>query len=99
MNIFVAKISSETTSENLQELFGEFGEVVSAKIIMDRDTGKSKQYGFVEMSNDDEALAAIEKLNDFELNGRNIVVKKANPKPEGSKGNKGGFQRRKPSHR
>ena len=94
MNIFVAKLSSETKSENLQKLFGEFGEVVSAKIIMDRETGKSKQYGFVEMSDDDEALTAIEKLNEIELDGRNIVVKRANPRPDAPKGNKGGTQHR-----
>ena len=79
MNIFVAKLSFATTSDDLRDAFESFGEIDSVKVIMDRETGRSKGYGFVEMPNDDEALAAINELNDSELDGRQIVVKKANP--------------------
>ena len=79
MNIFVAKLSYDTVVRDLQSAFEQFGDVDSAKIIMDRDTGRSKGFGFVEMPNDAEALRAIEALNDSELDGRQIVVKKANP--------------------
>jgi RNA recognition motif-containing protein len=93
MNIFVAKLSSRTRVEELQQAFSEFGEVVSAKIIIDRETGKSKQFGFVEMANDDEALTAIEQLNGKELNGHAMVVSKAQPRERSSGPGKGGFQR------
>ncbi|TFH34229.1 MAG: RNA-binding protein [Bacteroidia bacterium] len=82
MNIFVAKLSYQTKEETLRELFEEFGEVESAKIIFDKMAGRSKGFGFVEMPNDTEALAAIEKLNDQVVDGRNIVVKKALPKSD-----------------
>jgi RNA recognition motif-containing protein len=99
MNIFVAKLSSQTKSEDLEQLFGEFGEVTSAKIVIDRETGKSKQFGFVEMANDDEALAAMEKLNGTELKGSQIVVNKAQPRTDApgrprSGGNQQRFNRR-----
>lgn len=82
MNIFVAKLSSETTDADLQELFGQFGEVTSAKVIIDRETGFSKKYGFVEMSDEDDASNAIEQLDESELDGSEIVVKQARPKTE-----------------
>ena len=80
MNIFVAKLSSSTTSEDLRELFSDYGEVVSAKVIFDRETGNSKRFGFVEMSNDNEAYDAINELNECEFDDSVIVVKKARPK-------------------
>lgn len=83
MNIFVAKLNFRTESEELKAAFEQYGEVSSAKVIMDRETGKSKGFGFVEMPNDDEANNAINGLNEQELGGRVIVVKKAQPK-EGS---------------
>ena len=82
MNIFVAKLNFRTESEDLRAAFEQFGEVSSAKVIMDRETGKSKGFGFVEMPNDSEAQAAINSLNEKELGGRTIVVKKARPKEE-----------------
>jgi len=95
MNIFVAKLSSRTKSEDLEQMFGEFGEVTSAKVIMDRETGHSKRFGFVEMSNDGEASRAIDRLDDKELDGSRIVVKKARPREEaGSRGGGGGRQYR-----
>jgi RNA recognition motif-containing protein len=80
MNIFVAKLNFKTRTEDLQAAFAKFGQVSSAKIVKDRDTGRSKGYGFVEMPNDDEANNAIAALNEKELDGRVIVVKPANPK-------------------
>ncbi|MCK6618490.1 MAG: RNA-binding protein [Cyclobacteriaceae bacterium] len=84
MNIFVAKLNFKTRSEDLQKEFEKYGQVTSAKIVKDRETGRSKGYGFVEMPNDDEARAAIEGLNEKEFDGRVIVVKPANPKPSGN---------------
>jgi len=80
MNIFIAKLSFRTTSEVLKEIFEEYGEVVSAKVIMDHATGRSKGYGFVEMANDEEAVRAIDELNNAEIEGNKVVVKKANPR-------------------
>ncbi|MDP4709992.1 MAG: RNA-binding protein [Saprospiraceae bacterium] len=82
MNIFVAKLSWGTQSDDLREAFEEYGEVSSANVVMDKMTGRSKGFGFVEMPNDDEALAAIRELNESELDGRTIVVKKAEPRKE-----------------
>ena len=82
MNIFVANLSFQTKEEELKQLFEEFGEVESVKIITDRYSGRSKGYGFVEMPVEDDGLKAIESLNEQEFNGRDIVVKKANPRPE-----------------
>ncbi|NRB64747.1 MAG: RNA-binding protein [Saprospiraceae bacterium] len=94
MNIFVAKLNFDTQESDLQYAFEEFGEVSSAKIIFDRETGRSKGFGFVEMPNDEEALAAINELNDTELDGRTIVVKKAEPRENrGGGGFRGGNNR------
>ena len=95
MNVFVAKLNPATTSQDLEALFGVYGEIVSAKVIFDRETGNSKGYGFVEMKNDDEARAAIEALNESEVNGNQIVVKEARPRDEHeSKSPRKTFQRR-----
>ncbi len=80
MNIFVAKLNFRTTSEELQTQFEEYGEVSSAKVIFDRETQRSKGFGFVEMPDDSAAERAIEALNESEFDGRTIVVKKARPK-------------------
>ena len=87
MNIFIAKLSSATTSEDLEDLFEEYGEIVSAKVIMDKFTGESKRFGFVEMKNNEEALKAIEELDECEYDNSTIVVKKANPRTENSRSN------------
>lgn len=89
MNIFVAKLNYDTQEADLQDAFEEFGQVDSAKIIMDKFTGRSKGFGFVEMPNDDEARDAIRNLNDQELDGRTIVVKEARPR-EDRGGRRGG---------
>lgn len=85
MNIFIAKLSSSTTSEDLQGLFEEYGEVVSAKVITDKETGESKRFGFVEMKNAEEALKAIEELDECQYDNSTIVVSKAKPKTDAPK--------------
>jgi len=82
MNLFVAKLDSSVTGDDLNELFSAYGEVASAKIIFDRETGNSKCFGFVEMPNAEEASAAIAALNETELKGKQMVVKEANPPQE-----------------
>nr|WP_321356222.1 RNA-binding protein [uncultured Draconibacterium sp.] len=82
MNLFVAKLDSSITGDYLNELFSAHGEVASAKVIFDRETGNSKCFGFVEMPNEEEANAAIAALNDAEIEGKQIVVKEANPPQE-----------------
>ena len=81
MNIFVAKLNFKTRKEDLEAAFAQFGQVSSCKIVRDKETGRSKGYGFIEMPNDGEAQAAIDQLNETELDGRPIVVKPANAKP------------------
>jgi RNA recognition motif-containing protein len=83
MNIFVAKLNFKTRKEDLEAAFARFGQVSSCKIVRDKETGRSKGYGFIEMPNDTEAQTAITELNDKELDGRPIVVKPANAKPAG----------------
>ncbi len=82
MNIFVAQLNFRINSDYLKEIFDEYGEVTSAKVITDQSTGRSKGYGFVEMPDEKEALNAIEELNGAEVEGKTIVVKKANPKSD-----------------
>ena len=84
MNIFVAKLSWDTDDDSLLTAFQPYGEVSSAKVIMDRLTDRSKGFGFVEMDNDTEAQDAINNLNESQLDGRTIVVKKAEPRKERS---------------
>ncbi len=96
MNIFVAKLDYETEEPDLRGIFEDYGEVDSVKIIMDKYTGRSKGFGFVEMASDEEAQSAINALNGFELDGRNIVVKKAEPRENNrrqQRGGGGGFNR------
>ena len=82
MNIYVANINFRAREEDLKELFKQYGEVSSVKIVTDRDTGRSRGFGFVEMPNDAEAKQAIAQLNGFEFNQRNLVVNEARP-PKG----------------
>ena len=78
--LFVGGIAWKATDQDLQELFSAHGEVVSANIVQDRETGRSRGFGFVEMADDAQAQAAIEALNESEFMGRNIVVNVARPK-------------------
>jgi uncharacterized membrane protein YgcG len=94
MNIYVGNLSWNLKDQDLSNLFASHGEVVSAKIVLDKFTNRSKGFGFVEMANDDQAQAAITALNGSEVDGRNIVVNESRPKPEGSGGGAGGFKKR-----
>ena len=94
MKIFVARLNFDTDSDTLREVFESFGEVDTAKVISDHFTGKSRGFGFVEMPNDDEAYAAIEQLNDTDLDGNTIVVKKAEPRGGNRRQGGGNFNRR-----
>ena len=80
MNIFVARLSYQTTEDQLRQLFDDYGTVESAKVIFDKIEGRSKGYGFVEMTEDSDGLKAIEELNDSEVDGRRIIVKQSSPK-------------------
>ena len=91
MNIFVAKLNYDTSSEVLRETFEQFGTVESASVITDRETGRSKGFGFVEMPNDAEAQAAINALEGSDLDGKTIAVKKAEPRENRSGGGGGGY--------
>ena len=97
MNIFVAGLPYDLDDAELEEIFEKFGKVVSAKVAMDRETGKSKGFGFVEMPNEAEAKEAIEGLNDISLGKKPLVVKAAEDRPGGggrSSGGGGGYGNR-----
>ena len=97
MNIFVGSLPFSIEEADLRESFEAYGAVDSVKIITDKFTGRSKGFGFVEMSNDDEAQKAIDELNGATVQGRAIVVNKSEPKPEGERrsfnNNRGGDSR------
>lgn len=82
MNIFVGNLPYAATDEDLREAFGAHGEVTSASVIIDKFTGKSRGFGFVEMPNQEQGQAAVEALNESELHGRNIRVNEARPREE-----------------
>ena len=88
--LYVGNLSYDTTSANLKDLFAAQGSVISADVIMDRDAGRSKGFGFVEMSTDAEAQAAIAALNGKDQNGRALTVSEARPREERPRGG-GGF--------
>lgn len=90
MKIFVAGLPYDLDDAELEEIFEKFGKVVSAKVAMDRETGKSKGFGFVEMPNDVEAKDAIESLNDISLGKKPLIVKQAEDKPGGGGSHGGG---------
>lgn len=79
MNIYVGNLAYRLSENELEEIFREYGEVASVKIIVDKFTGKSKGYGFIEMPNDEEGQAAIDELDGAEVGGRNIKVNTARP--------------------
>lgn len=90
--LYVGNLAYTTTNANLQTLFAEFGEVQSAQVVMDRDTGRSKGFGFVEMANGQAGQAAIAALNGKDVDGRQLTVNEARPREErgGSRGGGGG---------
>jgi RNA recognition motif-containing protein len=97
MNIYVSNLSFNVQDEDLKEFFAEYGEVTSAKIIMDKFTNKSRGFGFVEMSDDEAGQKAIKELDGAHVEGRAITVTIAKPREErtgGGGGNRGGGERR-----
>ena len=100
MNIYVSNLSFNVTDEDLRDYFAEYGEVSSAKVIMDKFSGKSRGFAFVEMSDDEAANKAIQELDGASVDGRTIGVSVAKPREDrasgggGPKGGTGGFQRR-----
>jgi RNA recognition motif-containing protein len=82
MNIYVGNLSYDTSENDLRDAFGEFGAVSKVNVIMDKMTGKSKGFAFVEMENDTEGQKAVDTLNDADLNGRNLKVNLARPREE-----------------
>ena len=100
MNIYIGNLPFNLGEEDLKEIFEEYGEVASAKIISDKMTGRSKGFGFVEMEDDDSANNAIKELNNAEVGGRNIKVNESKPRENNfrgggdRRGGGGGFQRR-----
>jgi RNA recognition motif-containing protein len=88
--LYVGNLSYNSTEDSLRNLFSEFGNVASAKIIFDRETGNSKGFGFIEMGTDDEASAAIAGTNGREFDGRQLRVNEAMDKPRRDRGGSGG---------
>lgn len=85
-NLFVGNLSYDTTEDTLRTLFAEFGQIESARLITDRYSGRSKGFAFVEMSTEQAAEEAIGGLNSRQVDGREIKVEKANPRPERDRG-------------
>jgi len=93
MNIYVGNLPFNLGEEDLKEIFEEYGEVASAKIIADKFSGRSKGFGFVEMESDDEANNSIKELNNAEVGGRNIKVNESKPRSNDRGGDRGGDRR------
>ncbi|MGH9933410.1 MAG: RNA recognition motif domain-containing protein [Pyrinomonadaceae bacterium] len=91
MKLYVGNLSFQTTSEDLQQLFSQAGTVESASVVEDRDTGRSRGFGFVEMATKEEGEKAIEQFNGTDLAGRNLTVNEARPREDrGGRGGGGG---------
>ncbi len=90
MNLYVSNLPYSISEEELEAVFSELGVVTSVKIITDRETRRSRGFGFVEMESEEDGDAAVEELNGIELKGREIQVKKAIPREDRSGGNRGG---------
>ncbi len=88
--LFIGSLAWATNDDSLKDFFSQAGTVVSANVIVDRETNRSKGFGFVEMSSDEEAKAAVEQLNGKDLDGRPIVVNEARPREERPRGGGGG---------
>ena len=89
--LYVGNLSYGTTDSDLQRMFEEFGTVQSAQVIMDRESGRSKGFGFVEMGSDQEAQAAINALNGKDMDGRALTVNEAKPREDRGGGGRGGY--------
>jgi len=90
VKLYVGNLAFQTSSTDLQELFSQAGTVESASVIEDRDTGRSRGFGFVEMASKEDGEAAISQFNGKEFNGRNLTVNEARPREERGGGNRGG---------
>jgi len=90
VNIYVGNMSFDATEEDLRQAFGKYGEVSSVRLITDRETGRKRGFGFVEMANDGDAKKAIEGLNGTDLAGRELTVNEAKPKRDDRGGGRGG---------
>ncbi len=92
MKLYVGNLSFQTSSEDLQQLFAQAGTVESASVVEDRETGRSRGFGFVEMSSNEEGQTAIQQFNGKEINGRSLTVNEARPREDrgGSRGGGGG---------
>ena len=99
MNIYISGLSYNVNDGDLNELFAEYGEISSAKVIMDRETGRSKGFGFVEMPNDAEAQKAIDELNGAEYDSKTISVSVARPRTERPAFGGGGGRGRRDNYR
>jgi cold-inducible RNA-binding protein len=88
--LYVGNLTYGVTDSTLEQMFAAYGTVQSAQVIMDRDTGRSKGFGFVEMKSDQEAQAAMTALNGKDVEGRALTVNEARPKTEGGRGDRGG---------
>jgi RNA recognition motif-containing protein len=91
--LYVGNLKYTVTSEQLEELFAQYGSVTSAEVLIDRETGRSRGFGFVEMPNDDEAYEAIESLDGRDHEGRRLTVNEAKPRTQGRGGSEGGYRR------
>jgi RNA recognition motif-containing protein len=89
--LYVGNLPFDTTEDDLHQLFSPHGQIVSTKLITDMETGRSRGFGFVEMSTEDEAKAAIEKMNKSKVGDRELTVNEARPRPEKTGGSRGGF--------
>ena len=89
-NIYVGNLSYDTSEQQLESLFGSYGSVTKVSILRDQVTGKSRGFGFVEMNDDSEAMAAIEGLNGSDCDGRNLKVNEARPRKDSGSGGDGG---------
>jgi len=89
--LYVGNLAYSVTSESLEQMFLEFGAVTSAQVIQDRDTGRSKGFGFVEMQTDDAAQRAISGMHEKQLDGRSLTVNEAKPREGGGGGGRGGY--------
>ena len=97
--LYVGNLPYKTTEAELEDLFGAVGAVESVRIITDRETGRARGFGFVEMTNDDDADKAIEKFNEYEMDGRTLTVNEARPQQDrggGGGGGGGGYRRTEP---
>ena len=92
-SLYVGGLPYSTTEDAIRTLFAETGDVSSVRVIMDRETGQSKGFAFVEMANDAEALLAVSQFNGYQMDGRSLTVNEARPREERSGGSRGGGYR------